>query len=265
MVFSPLAKGTVPHHNKYSSRHGKPITRVIIHHWAGTKGGDARLTNPNEKASANYILYSDGRLVGQVPEEYRAWTSGGSEADRPSITVETQNSATGGEWPVSDAAIKKLTELIADVAKRYGWTNIGDANVIGHRQVASTACPGPYLFSRLPQIRTNANDILKGEVPKPAPAPILGVAELADAVIRGEYGTGEERRKRLGGMYAAVQAEVNRRLANPGSPTPKPQNTISMLADAVIRGEYGSGQERRNRLGNLYVEVQAEVNRKLGV
>ena len=74
---------------------------MILHHWAGVYGGDTRLANPNAEVSANYVIYSDGRIFGQVPEEYRAWTTGGFSYDAPSITIETQNSAAGGEWPVS--------------------------------------------------------------------------------------------------------------------------------------------------------------------
>ena len=36
--------------------------------------------------------------------------------------------------------------------------------------------------------------------------------------------------------------------------------SIEELARAVIRGDYGNGQERKNRLGNLYNKVQARVN-----
>lgn len=42
------------------------------------------------------------------------------------------------------------------------------------------------------------------------------------------------------------------------------QPDLNALADAVIRGDYGNGQERRRRLGNLYTQVQALVNKKLG-
>lgn len=38
------------------------------------------------------------------------------------------------------------------------------------------------------------------------------VSRLADDVIKGKYGNGAERRKKLGSDYEAVQAEVNRRL-----------------------------------------------------
>lgn len=170
MTFSGLTTGTLPHHNKYTSRHGRRITRVIVHHWAGTVGGDVSLASPGREASTNYILYGDGRLVGQVPEEYRAWTSGSWDADASSITIEVQNSTNAPEWCVSNQAIAKLTILIADVARRYGWGSINRTNVRGHQEFAATACPGPYLYPRLGSIAANANALLKG---KPTPTPEL--------------------------------------------------------------------------------------------
>lgn len=152
---------------KRSSRGGAKIRRVIVHHWAGTSGGIERLVNSKDAASANYIILSDGVIIGSVPEEYRAWTSGSAAADNPSITVEVQNSTGAPNWEVSDAAIASLTRLIADVAKRYGFTP-SRATVRGHREFYATACPGPYLYPRLAQIAANAAG---GGAPAPAPAP----------------------------------------------------------------------------------------------
>lgn len=272
MTFSNLTARTVAHHNKYASRQGTRIQRIIVHHWAGTQGGDSRLTNPNADVSTNYILYSDGTLVGQVPEEYRAWTSGSWAADAPSITVEVQNSAAGGEWPVSDAAISKLIALIADLANRYGWGSISfGSQVRGHREFVATACPGPYLWARLPNIASQAHARYKGGSSTPAPvqpsAPTGDLDSIARAVIRGDYGNGSERQRRLGSRYAEVQARVNQLLgigAATSAPAPAAPN-IDALADAVIRGDYGNGDERRRRLGNNYAAVQARVNQKLGI
>ena len=104
------------------------------------------------------------------------------------------------------------------------------------------------------------------------PAPSVGgdIESLAQAVIRGEYGNGEDRKARLGSQYSAVQARVNEILAGratqpapsaPASPAPAPD--IEALADAVIRGDYGNGEDRKARLGHLYEVVQARVNVKL--
>jgi hypothetical protein len=39
---------------------------------------------------------------------------------------------------------------------------------------------------------------------------------------------------------------------------------LNALADAVIRGEYGVGAERRAKLGANYDKVQQIVNQRLG-
>lgn len=95
----------------------------------------------------------------------------------------------------------------------------------------------------------------------PAPAPSGDVTALAEAVIRGEYGNGDQRKAALGSRYDEVQAEVNRILNGGGAPAPAVD--INALADAVMRGDYGNGQARKDALGVNYEAVQAEVNRRL--
>lgn len=51
------------------------------------------------------------------------------------------------------------------------------------------------------------------KLPKEKPASAK-IKKLADDVIDGKYGDGEERKKKLGSLYKEVQAEVNRRLKN---------------------------------------------------
>ena len=84
------------------------------------------------------------------------------------------------------------------------------------------------------------------------------IEELARAVIRGEYGNGQERKDRLGNLFNEVQKKVNEILL--GNNISQETPNIEELARAVIRGEYGNGQERKDRLGNLYTEVQKRVN-----
>lgn len=104
-------------------------------------------------------------------------------------------------------------------------------------------------------------DQMNGNKPHPPLAGKPDIEALANAVIRGEYGNGDQRRARLGGLYDAVQRRVNEKLGTRSAPSAP---SIDALAEAVIRGDYGNGATRRARLGNLYNQVQARVNQKLG-
>ena len=99
-----------------------------------------------------------------------------------------------------------------------------------------------------------------------ASAPSTGkkdVTTVAQEVLAGAWGNGDERKNRLtaaGYDYAAVQAEVNR-LAS-GASTPKKSTTE--IAKEVLAGKWGNGDDRKKKLqaaGYNYAAVQAEVNR----
>jgi hypothetical protein len=89
------------------------------------------------------------------------------------------------------------------------------------------------------------------------------VDDLAAAVLRGEFGDGDDRRVALGDRYDEVQAKVNE-ICNGGSSSGASAASTDDLAAAVLRGEYGNGDERRAALGNRYDEVQARVNELCG-
>ncbi len=118
------------------------------------------------------------------------------------------------------------------------------------------------LGSRYSEVQAEVNRILGGgssSVPAQPAAP--DIEALAQAVIRGDYGNGDDRRAALGASYDAVQTRVNEILgAGGGSSGGSGGADIEALARAVIRGEYGNGEERRSRLGPLYDAVQARVN-----
>lgn len=107
------------------------------------------------------------------------------------------------------------------------------------------------------------NPAVKDE-PAPAPKPSKSVDELAQEVIAGLWGNQPERQQRLeaaGYDYYAVQARVNEILAP--APAPTPSKSVDDLAREVIRGDWGNGQERKDRLtaaGYDYSTVQARVN-----
>ena len=88
--------------------------------------------------------------------------------------------------------------------------------------------------------------------------------EIANEVILGKWGNGEERRKRLaeaGYDYSEVQSLVNSTV----SKTEVQKSTLE-IAKEVIKGLWGNGQDRKNRLtkaGYNYNEIQNKVNELL--
>ena len=160
MTYSTRVNRTL-YTDKSQDRGGYTVQRVIVHNWAGLTGGIERLVYSDDEASANYIGLSDGSMIGSVPEERRAWTSGSYDVDASSITVEIQNTTMAPNWQVSEESINALIELIADIARRYGWGSVDRSRVRGHREFAATECPGPFLYGRLEEIATRANALLK--------------------------------------------------------------------------------------------------------
>lgn len=277
MTFSSLISRTVPHSGKYSSRQGRPVVRCIPHHWAGLSGGDTHLINPNTQASVHYFIYTNGEIVGMVPEEFRAWTTGVFEADVDSITFEVQD-ATGqvngndddpNSWQITEASLRSVIMLIADIASRHGWGAVAIPNVRGHREFVQTSCPGGYFWRQFHRVRNDAHALLTGGLPTAPSLPPTtdkSVWQLADEVMAGLHGSGEARRASLGSQYDAVQAEVNRRfgLSGPSQPIPSESKSIAQLVDEVLAGAHGNGEERQRSLGSNYEAVQNEINRRLG-
>jgi hypothetical protein len=187
MGFSPLARMDlrVDDAGRRDSRKSD-VSGVGIHHNAGV---DAWKSQPGSRTvSANYWIANNGDLIPQVDEALRAWTSGadgypeGSRADHRNITVEVSNSPEGvrnGTWAVSDAALKTLTALIADVYKRYelGEVKRSASSGVGvHSDWVPTACPGPYILKQLPDIIKAAEE-LNNEKP-PAVEQALTIGEI---------------------------------------------------------------------------------------
>src|SRR5690625_4028263 len=159
MAFSPLVD-ELKTTKKHSPRPGK-VTRVIVHHWAHV-GGIAGVLNKfvysTRQSSVSYIMRNTGHLIGSVDERYRPWTSNSAAADNPAITIEIENETGAPNYKVSDASIEKLTQLLVDIARRHGWKQIRFGHEVrGHREFYATACPGPYLWPRLPAIAKEAN------------------------------------------------------------------------------------------------------------
>lgn len=114
-------------------------------------------------------------------------------------------------------------------------------------------------------------DRVLGRLVAPTPAaPTPGrksVDEIAGEVLAGKWGNNPDRSVRLqqaGYSPTEVQAAVNAKLGTTKPVAVRP--SIGVIADQVIKGQWGKGNERIRRLtaaGYNYAAVQAEVNRRL--
>ena len=141
------------------------IKKITIHHMAGNLSIETcgNVFYPTSRqASSNYGIGSDGRVGMYVDECNRSWCSSNATNDHQAITIEVANDEVGGNWHVSDKALAKLIDLCVDICQRnniakLNWTGTADGNLTCHYMFAATACPGPYLKSKMPYIAEQVN------------------------------------------------------------------------------------------------------------
>lgn len=218
MSNSPLIQARIPSPN-YSGRRGQKISKIAIHHAAGVINGRnlASLFVPiSRRASANYCLGSDGVIVLGVDESNRAWTTSSAWCDNRAVTIEVGNSTGGPQWLISDYVMNRLIDLVTDICERNGiypctYTGGKDGVLQMHKWYARTSCPGPYLSSKFSYIAREVNKRLEANKLSNKKS-IKTIDQIVREVIRGFWGNGEDRKRRLrraGYDYSKVQTKVN--------------------------------------------------------
>lgn len=263
------------------------INKIVLHHNAGnlTIRGCYNVWQDRE-ASAHYQVQSDGRIGQLVWDKDTAWHAGNFDANSTSIGIEHAD-CQANPWKISDACLENGAHLVAALCKYYKlgrptWMK----NVFPHNHFSSTECPASIAGSQNAAYMKRAQEwydaMMKGSSapaaskpskpskPAPKPAKKKDINTIAQEVIKGAWGNGDDRRRRLeaaGYNYTAVQNAVNAKLgAKSNTPTRRPGPSLDDVARAVIRGDYGNGEERRRRLtaaGYNYNAVQARVNQLL--
>ena len=172
---SSLVNVTIPasDSNFTYGRSGRSLRKVTIHHCAGVMSCESigyLWQNPSRECSSHYGIGNDGRIGQYVDESNTAWTDSNWESNCTSVTIETSNCSTGGDWPVSDEALNSLIKLVADISIRnnLGFYSVGD-NLTWHSMYAPTECPGNYLRGKMQYIADEANKIISGGGPTPEP------------------------------------------------------------------------------------------------
>lgn len=138
------------------------------------------------------------------------------------------------------------------------WQFGGETNYIRTNKVAGITCDQDYCYVDFPSIIKNGgfNGYGKG-TPSPAPQPTpsrKSNEEVANEVIAGQWGNGDDRRNRLtqaGYNYDAVQSIVNQKL---GVNRPSSQTVYTVRAGDTLSGiakRYGTTYQRLAQVNNI--------------
>lgn len=169
-----------------SIRRSSVIDTVTVHCYVGqvtARRGVDGFANPEAAASSNYVIGHDGSIGCSVPEEYRAWTTGGTDKngnpirvngisgadnDHRAITIEVASDTTA-PYAITEDAYNALINLLVDICKRNNIKELkwkADKSLVGrtdqqnmtvHRWFARKSCPGDYIYNRLGAIAEEVN------------------------------------------------------------------------------------------------------------
>ena len=241
---------------------------IVVHNTANDASADNEISymnSNNNKVSYHYAV-DDIEIVQGVPENRNAWHAGdggSGQGNRKGIAIEICYSKSGGDR--FDKAEENAAEFIASKLKEKGWKI---DKVKKHQDFANKYCPHRTLDLGWERFLNKIRNYL-GEEQVDTGNSSKDLNTIADEVIAGKWGNGEDRKNRLaqaGYNYSEVQALVNQKLN--GTSTSSNKKSIDTIANEVIAGKWGNGNDRKTNLENAgynYQEVQSKVNEKLGV
>ena len=139
-----------------------PVTMIVLHYTGMPDAASAiaRLSDPEAKVSAHYVIAEDGQVVRMVDEAKRAWHAGKSfwrgvtDVNSASVGIEIVNPGHEfGYRPFPVAQIDALVALMQEITLRYRITR---GNVVGHSDIAPARKEDPgelFPWERLAKLR----------------------------------------------------------------------------------------------------------------
>ena len=257
---SPLVSHINISPNKTSGRN-KAIDRITPHCVVGqcsveTLGNIFAPTS--RQASSNYGIGVDGRIGMYCEEKDRSWCSSSGANDHRAVTIECA-SDTKHPYEMNETVYQSLINLCTDICARNGkskllwlgdkdktlaYTPAADEMILTvHRWFANKSCPGDWLFSRLGDLAEKVTNKLNAESEE---------QNMANEIIC----------PKCGSHFVLVEESAKEPVKEPVKQE-QPKKSVDEIAKEVIKGNWGNGADRKNRLtaaGYDYSTVQAKVN-----
>ena len=126
-----------------------PVSMIVLHYTGmpDAEGALNRMTSPESRVSAHYMVTEEGEIIQLVDEEKRAWHAGKSywrgitDVNSASVGIEIVNPGHEfGYRNFPDEQIASVIPLVADIKERHG---IGRGNIVGHSDVAPSRKEDP--------------------------------------------------------------------------------------------------------------------------
>ena len=254
-------------------------TRIVVHNTANdapAKNEISYMRTKDEELSFHYAV-DDVEVVQGIPENRNSWNAGDGEkgkGNREGISIEICYSKSGGDKFIK--AEQNAVELIVDILKRYGW---GIDKVTKHQDYNGKYCPHRTLdmgwnrFIKMIEEKLNTKpvttnttiktgdlvSIAKGAVyytGKTVPSWVLNTKWYV-ASVNGNRAVIDKSEDGKNSIKSPIDVKYLKVAT---------KKSVEEIAREVIRGEWGNGEDRKNRLtkaGYNYTEVQAKVNQLL--
>lgn len=234
------------------------------------------------EASCNYGIGTDGRVSLCVEEKNRSWCSSSNANDQRAVTIECASDRTE-PYAMNSKVYDSLVRLCTDICRRNGKKKLlwfadkdkslnyapkSDEMVITvHRWFANKSCPGNWLYARLGDLAAKVTAALASSQQTPS---------ADDSCWYRVRKTWSDAKSQKGAFHSLANAKkcadsnagykVFDELGNvvyPPVGTSSDSKSMDAIAKEVIRGDWGNGAERKQRLtvaGYDYASVQKRVN-----
>lgn len=240
-------------------------------------------TSPSRQASCNYGIGTDGRVSLCVEEKNRSWCSSSNANDQRAVTIECASDKTE-PYAMNSRVYDSLVKLCTDICRRNGKKKLlwlGDRNktlnytpksdemiLTVHRWFANKSCPGDWLYARLGDLAARVTAALgTGISADKAASQLYRVRKTwADSRLqKGAFSVLANAKKCASSNKGYSVFDENGKKVYPADAS-STKKSVDTIASEVIRGDWGNGDERKQKLtaaGYDYSAVQKRVNQLL--
>ena len=270
----------------HSGQRTHSIDRITPHCVVGQLSAESIcgcFTSPSRQASCNYGIGTDGRVSLCVEEKNRSWCSSSNANDQRAVTIECASDKTE-PYAMNSRVYDSLVKLCTDICRRNGKKKLlwlGDRNktlnyapksdemvLTVHRWFANKSCLGDWLYARLGDLAARVTAALgTGISADKAASQLYRVRKTwADSKSqKGAFSILANAKKCASSNKGYSVFDENGKKVYPADAS-STKKSVDTIASEVIRGDWGNGDERKQKLtaaGYDYSAVQKKANELL--